>query len=266
MQNTSPHHLAVLRRELSSAAQMLAQVAQAVDYLHTNGIVHRDLKPLNILITSDNKPMVADFGLVRPIDGDSELSLTLVPLGTRQYMSPEQTRGGRGNCKPSCDIWALGIILYELLAGFRPFEHEDTVELFHRIRTVPPPRIPLGSNSALRLRPSCGSVCRNRPPTAMPPRQSWHAIWTAGVPGKKSPPLLETTPPVALLTPVSSRRRVRYLATAAMILLLGPLIAGPSISSMTEAANRKTDKNGTGSHQLIRTTTRNGFGQAKRWN
>lgn len=139
---TLHHHLEALRSDLRAAAQVLVQVARAVHHLHEKGIVHRDLKPLNILLTPEGKPLVADFGLVRPIDDDSDLSLTLVPLGTRQYMSPEQTRGGKANYTPACDIWALGIILYEVLAGRRPFVHDDTVELFRRIRHDPLPPIP----------------------------------------------------------------------------------------------------------------------------
>ncbi|MBN9117799.1 MAG: serine/threonine protein kinase [Planctomycetes bacterium] len=136
------HRLEAVRRDLRSAARMMVQVARAVHYLHAKGIVHRDLKPLNILLTTDGTPLVADFGLVRPIADDSDLSLTLVPLGTRQYMSPEQTRGGRANYTPACDIWALGVILYELLTGFRPFSHDDPVELVQMIRCEPVPPVP----------------------------------------------------------------------------------------------------------------------------
>ncbi len=139
---TLHQHIDALRSDLLAAARILVQVARAVHHVHEKGIVHRDLKPPNILLTPEGKPLVADFGLARSMDNNSDLSLTLVPLGTRQYMSPEQTRGGKANYTPACDIWALGIILYELLTGRRPFVHDDTVELFQQIRHDPLPPIP----------------------------------------------------------------------------------------------------------------------------
>jgi hypothetical protein len=161
---TLHHHLEALRSDLRAAAHVLIQVARAVHHLHEKGIVHRDLKPLNILLTPEGQPLVADFGLVRPMDDDSDLSLTLVPLGTRQYMSPEQTRGGKANYIPACDIWALGIILYELLAGHRPFVHDDTVELFRRIRHDPLPPIPPERNAPAGL-VAIAQKCLEKEPT-----------------------------------------------------------------------------------------------------
>ncbi len=136
------HHLERLQKDLRTACQILIQVARAVHHLHDRGIIHRDLKPLNILMAEENTPLVADFGLVRLVDDNSDLSLTLIPLGTRQYMSPEQTHGGRANYTPACDIWALGIVIYETLTGQRPFGDEDHVELFRQIRQDAPPPMP----------------------------------------------------------------------------------------------------------------------------
>jgi predicted Ser/Thr protein kinase len=136
------HHMERLRRDKRALVGVIARVARAVEYLHANGIVHRDLKPLNILLTESDEPFVADFGLVRLSDQNSELSVPHVPLGTRHYMSPEQTLGGRANYTPACDIWALGVVLYEVLSGHRPFAHEDTAELFRQIRHDPPQPIP----------------------------------------------------------------------------------------------------------------------------
>jgi serine/threonine protein kinase len=145
------HHMERLRRDPRAAARILARVARAVDFLHAKGIIHRDLKPLNILLAEGDTPLVADFGLVRLADDDAGLTLTLVPLGTRQYMSPEQTRGGKENYTTGCDIWALGIILYELLAGRRPFGHEDTTELYRSIRHDPLPPVPPEANAPVSL-------------------------------------------------------------------------------------------------------------------
>lgn len=145
------HHLERVRRDPPAAARLLAKVARAVHYLHQRGIVHRDLKPLNILLDAGDEPMVADFGLVKLADDDQGHSISLVPLGTRQYMSPEQTLGGAENYKPACDIWALGIILYEVLAGHRPFSHEDTAELYRMIRLDPVPPLPARASAPVGL-------------------------------------------------------------------------------------------------------------------
>jgi hypothetical protein len=145
------HHLERMRRDPPAAARLLAKVARAVHYLHQKGVVHRDLKPLNILLDTGDEPMVADFGLVKLADDDQGHSISLVPLGTRQYMSPEQTMGGRENYTPACDIWALGVILYELLAGYRPFSHEDTAELYRQIRFDPTPPLPARANAPAGL-------------------------------------------------------------------------------------------------------------------
>ncbi|MCI0704171.1 MAG: serine/threonine protein kinase [Planctomycetia bacterium] len=135
------HHLERLRRDLPSACRLMAKVARAVEYLHAKGIIHRDLKPLNILLTQDDTPLVADFGLVRIVEPDAELTVSVAPVGTRQFMSPEQTYGGRESYSPACDIWALGVILFELLTGTRPFGHDDPVELYRQIRHEPTPRM-----------------------------------------------------------------------------------------------------------------------------
>jgi serine/threonine-protein kinase len=135
------HHLERLRSDLPAACRLMVKVARAVEYLHAKGIIHRDLKPLNILLTTDDTPLVADFGLVRLIEPDAEMTLSVAPVGTRQFMSPEQTYGGRESHFPACDIWALGVILYELLTGTRPFGHDDQVELYRRIRHDPTPRM-----------------------------------------------------------------------------------------------------------------------------
>jgi tetratricopeptide (TPR) repeat protein len=110
--------------------EILEQVARAVHYAHENGVIHRDLKPDNVLLDGD-RPLVADFGLAR-VEGSS-LALTRSGgvMGTPLYMAPEQVRGETAG--PRADVYALGVMLYERLAGRLPFDHPNIEQLFFAI-------------------------------------------------------------------------------------------------------------------------------------
>ena len=87
-------HMARFKGNPETAARLASKIARGVQALHEAGILHRDLKPLNILLGADDEPLVADFGLAKWVDeSNSDLTVTHIPLGTRQYMSPEQTLG-----------------------------------------------------------------------------------------------------------------------------------------------------------------------------
>ncbi len=111
-----------------AAADLLRRIADGVAAVHAVGIVHRDLKPANILFGGEggDTPKVADFGLARRGTG-AGLTQSLALMGTPQYMSPEQAEFRARFVGPPADVWALGVILYECLAGARPF-HADTAE------------------------------------------------------------------------------------------------------------------------------------------
>jgi eukaryotic-like serine/threonine-protein kinase len=135
--------MARFRGDRRAGARLVAKVARAVQALHDHKVIHRDLKPLNILLGNGDEPLVADFGLAKWLDDpNSDCSATGHPLGTRQYMAPEQTLGKRSDYSTACDVWSLGVILYELLAGRRPFVDDGRMELMKRIREEPPPSLP----------------------------------------------------------------------------------------------------------------------------
>jgi serine/threonine-protein kinase len=122
------------------AAALVEKIARAVHYAHQSGIVHRDLKPANILYDEHDVPWVSDFGLAKIVDASLDLTREGQLLGTTFYMPPEQVAGKTGQISRQTDVWALGVILYELLTGQRPFKGESQKELFHKIETMEPPR------------------------------------------------------------------------------------------------------------------------------
>jgi len=87
--------------------------------------VHRDVKPGNVLLDEAGEPKVTDFGLVKRAGGD--LTATQAVMGTPAYMSPEQAGGKTKFVGPQADVWALGVMLYELMCGRRPFEADDVI-------------------------------------------------------------------------------------------------------------------------------------------
>jgi HAMP domain-containing protein len=115
------------------------QLARALEYAHARGIVHRDIKPGNIMILADGQTIkVADFGIAHMDDGTTEQrTMVGAVMGTPQYMSPEQTRGDKVDGRS--DLFSAGIVLYQLLAGERPFRGESLVAVATKIATEDPP-------------------------------------------------------------------------------------------------------------------------------
>jgi serine/threonine protein kinase/formylglycine-generating enzyme required for sulfatase activity len=117
------------------AADLVSTVAEALHYAHRQGLVHRDIKPGNILIDSTGKPYVVDFGLAL---SEQEFRAEGSAAGTPAYMSPEQASGEGHRVDGRSDIFSLGVVLYELLAGRRPFRGETRSSLLNEIATRDP--------------------------------------------------------------------------------------------------------------------------------
>ena len=114
------------RLPIPDARRLLAAVADALAYAHEQGVVHRDVKPDNIMIDRPSgRPLVTDFGIARAAQGDTRLTVTGVAIGTPAYMSPEQALGER-ELDGRSDIYSLGVIGYQLLAGETPFKASNT--------------------------------------------------------------------------------------------------------------------------------------------
>src|SRR5512143_712111 len=117
---------------------ILQQLAGALDYAHRQGVVHRDLKPSNVMIDREGNAFLTDFGIARSAGAGSDITHTGLLIGTPGYMAPEQARGD-GQVDQAADIYALGVMAFELLTGHSPFEHESSLEvvLAHLNNPVP---------------------------------------------------------------------------------------------------------------------------------
>jgi TolB-like protein/predicted Ser/Thr protein kinase len=145
------------RPGVNEIVEIVAQVADALAAAHARGVVHRDVKPSNVMVTEDRRVKVLDFGLAKyvPLAGEAAGTWSRAPdalqpkgalMGTVSYMSPEQARGRETDARS--DVFSLGVVLYEMLAGRPPFEGETVVEVFDAILHADPEPLPLGSEPA----------------------------------------------------------------------------------------------------------------------
>ena len=122
---------------LDDVVEILYKCAKALHYAHGRGVIHRDIKPSNIMLTLDNDVRIIDFGIA--LVTDSDVSRIEGIAGSPSYMSPEQVQSGE--IMPTSDIYSLGVVMYELLTGFRPFRANNLSKLLHQIVYATPPPI-----------------------------------------------------------------------------------------------------------------------------
>ncbi len=134
----------IMQREgqmpLQRVINLIAPVVAALDYAHSQGVIHRDIKPSNIMVSRTGSIFLTDFGLARTVGGNGGLTATGMIMGTPDYMSPEQARGV-GNIGAPTDIYALGIVIYQMLTNVLPFEAESTLGMLYA-RLIEPPKPP----------------------------------------------------------------------------------------------------------------------------
>lgn len=122
------------------AQKRAAEIASALSAIHAAGIIHRDLKPANVLMRMTGEAVIADFGIAKQISSALSLTRHDMAVGTPYYMSPEQARGS--NVGPHSDLYALGVLYFEMLAGHRPYEASSTNEIMGKHLHAPIPFLP----------------------------------------------------------------------------------------------------------------------------
>lgn len=158
-------HIA-LHKDPRRSVSLMVKVTRAVQCAHAHGILHRDLKPGNILLDGRGEPMVSDFGLAKWLDTKSDLTRTLTIFGTPGYIAPEQAHGPAADLKPTADIYSLGAILFDLLAGRPPFIGEHALSVIQQAADKSAPKLrSLNPNLDRDLETICAR-CLDREPGA----------------------------------------------------------------------------------------------------
>jgi|GEM_PF-805626 len=155
-----------LRDEPRQCVALVAKVARAVHHAHGQGILHRDLKPGNILLDGRGEPLVSDFGLAKWLDTTSDLTRTLTIFGTPGYIAPEQSTGLAEQLSPAADVYSLGAILFDLVAGRPPFLGSHALSVIRQASESPAPKLRSLSRLADRDLETICARCLEREPSA----------------------------------------------------------------------------------------------------
>jgi len=201
---------------VGDALRITHDAAAALDYAHEQGVVHRDIKPENILLTKRGEVLVADFGIARAVGVEDTLTRPGIAIGTPAYMSPEQAAGAPVDARS--DIYSLGCVLYEMLAGQAPYSNRRYVDAVPSVRLVRPS---VSEAVDLALQRALAELPADRYSTAHEFAQTLQYVATTPISGPVviTPPRFGSLPP-RVATPASASRG-RRMPVAAITLALG---------------------------------------------
>jgi TolB-like protein/tRNA A-37 threonylcarbamoyl transferase component Bud32/protocatechuate 3,4-dioxygenase beta subunit len=157
---------ASLRNEPRKCVQLMAKVAHAVEYAHSRGVLHRDIKPGNILLNDRGEPLVSDFGLAKLLDGNNDLTRSLTTFGTAGFIAPEQADGAAADVTPAADVYSLGAVLFNVLAGRPPFLGSNPVSVIRQASETQAPKLRSLAPSLDRDLETICARCLERDPKA----------------------------------------------------------------------------------------------------
>ena len=146
---------------LMESVEIVRQIAEGMHYAHEHGIIHRDMKPDNVLMDLAGRPHIADFGCARTLEDDMNLTVDGSILGTPMYMSPEQASGQSNLADARTDIWSLGVMLYEMVSGQKPFMGNLNDLLYWICHNDPKPLTKVAPHTPLDVETIC-SKCLAR--------------------------------------------------------------------------------------------------------
>ena len=218
-ENGSLHeNVASLRYEPRKCVQLMAKVARAVEYAHSRGVLHRDIKPGNILLNDRGEPLVSDFGLAKMLDGN-DLTRSLTTFGTAGFIAPEQAGDAAADPTPAADVYSLGAVLFNLLAGRPPFLGSNAVSVIRKASETQAPKLRSLAPSLDRDLETICARCLERDPKARYQSAGNLAAdlerWLGGCPIVARP----ISPPARLWR--WSQRNPKLVGTATAGLLLG---------------------------------------------
>jgi serine/threonine-protein kinase len=249
-----------IRRErqlpVDVALQIGRETARALDYAHQHGIVHRDIKPENILLTSDGTTLVADFGIARALAGsDDHLTQTGLAIGTPAYMSPEQAAGDKG-VDARTDVYSLGSVLYEMLAGEPPFTGPTAQAMIARRLSEPPPSVrrnrptvPEGVDQAIQR--ALAPVPADRFASAAELARALQAPGATQAPTAATVEAAPATPPTAPGTPSRADTRHRRPVPVLAVTLIAGFLLGLGVLFGWLRSHGAAEPTGPGTTRLL---------------
>jgi serine/threonine protein kinase len=159
-------NVAALRDQPRKCVQLMAKVARAVEYAHSRGVLHRDIKPGNILLNDRGEPLVSDFGLAKLLDGNNDLTRSLTTFGTAGFIAPEQAGGAAADFTPAADVYSLGAVLFNVLAGRPPFLGSNPVSVIRQASETQAPKLRALAPSLDKDLETICACCLERDPKA----------------------------------------------------------------------------------------------------